>query len=57
MRGRGEFRSHGGKKITGDSVRPCSHAAVSARVDTVTSGNYHKTPFLRGVRRGHQVVG
>ena len=51
MRGRGEFRSHGGKKITGDSVRPCSHAAVSARVDTVTSGNYHKTPFLRKIRR------
>ena len=56
-RGRGEVRRHGGGKVPGYTGRPWNHDSGGAKVDTVTSGNCHKTPFLRGVRCGHQVDG
>ena len=54
---RGEARSHGGGKVPGSAYRTWSHSAEGAQVDTVTSGNYQKTTFLRKIRRGHQVAG
>ena len=53
-RGRGEVRSQGGGKVPGSVSRPWSHDAGHARVKTATSGKYHKTPFLREIRRGNQ---
>ena len=47
--------NHGGGKLPLAAGRPWYNAARCARVDTATSGNYLKTPFLRGGRRGHQV--
>ena len=55
MRGRGGVSSHGGGKVPGAAGRPWIHSGGGVRVETVTSRHYHKTPILRGRRRGNQV--
>ena len=57
MRGRKEVIIPGGGKVPGASGRPCRNAAGGANVETVTSRNYHKTPFLREIKHEHQVTG
>ena len=52
-----EVRSCGGGKLPGDTGRHWSYATGGAMVEIVTSGNYHKTPFLRESRCGYQVAG
>ena len=57
MRARVEVGSRGGRNLPGYSGISWSNDTVYARVETSTSGNYHETPFLRGVRCVHQVDG
>ena len=54
---RGEEVRHGGVKLLGDTVRSWRNFAWYTRVETVTSGKYNKTTFLRGIRCGHKVDG
>ena len=56
-RGRVEVSINSGGKVPIYSGRPWIHAAGNEMVKTVTSRNYHKTPFLRYIRGGHQVDG
>ena len=54
---REKFRSHGGVKVPGAAGRPWSRAAGSSRAKAATSGNYHKTHFLRDSRCLYKVSG
>ena len=56
-RGIGEVSSHVGEEVLGATRRNWSHSEGGARVKTSTSGNYHKTPFLRESIREHQLYG
>ena len=57
MRSIGEVSSCGGGEVSVAAGIPWVHAAGGERVETVTSGNYHNTYFLRESRCGNQVAG
>ena len=57
MRWREEVSSNGSGKVPGYAGRPWSYVAGGARVNNATSGNYHKTTFIRDTRHGNQVAG
>ena len=46
--GRKEWISHGGGKVLGSVREPWSNTAVGVRINTITSGHYHKAFYLRG---------
>ena len=56
MRGRVEVRSRGGVKVSAAVGKPCSHDSGGASVNTVTSGKYHKKPFMWESRCGHHMA-